>query len=96
MSTNPCAQVTAWQLPAPSQFESVAFATVVHTVPSDAGVGDEHVPLAAAHVPALWHWSGFVHCSVGPGEQPPLPSQVSGFVHELPSALHELPAPLFE
>lgn len=94
--TNPPAQLTALQLPAPSQLATIALGTVVHTVPSDAGVGDEHVPVAAVHVPALWHWSGFGHGGVGPGEHPPLPSQVSGFVHALLSALHELPAPLFE
>ena len=81
-------------MPAPSQFDTVAFATVVQTVPSGAAAGDEHLPVEALHVPATWHWSGVVHTIAGPAMQLPCPPQVSGVVHALLSALHEVPLAL--
>ena len=66
----------------------------VHAVVLGAEETAEHVPLAAAHVPARWHASGDVHTTAGPATHAPA-LQVSGLVQALLSALHDVPSALF-
>jgi hypothetical protein len=89
-SWNPDKQVTAWQLPRPSHMAVAACWTVEHGVVLDAGGDAEHWPVAAAHVPGTWHWSLALHTTAGPAAHVP-PEQVSGVVHALLSALHDVP-----
>jgi hypothetical protein len=67
----------------------------VHAVVFGAGVGGEHCPLAAAHVPGRWHASGDAQTTEGPAVQTPA-LHASGLVHALLSALHEVPSILLE
>jgi hypothetical protein len=79
----------------PPQTPLVHLSALVQALLSLQGVasglaGFEHVPVAASHVPALWHWSLAEH-TIGfePVQLPPW--QVSVCVHRLPST-HAVPS----
>jgi hypothetical protein len=84
------AHVTAMQFPWPSHEALIAFGAV-HAVVFDAGVCEEHCPVAEAHVPGTWQTSVALQPTAGPAVHTP-PRHVSGVVHALLSALHAMPS----
>src|SRR5205823_1998938 len=61
----------------------------VHALPSGLA-GFEHVPVAALHVPGLWHWSGVVQTTAFPPVHVP-PCQASVGLRAFPS-WHAVPS----